>query len=490
MTMIDFKKKTAELVKRKELQEMRKNLPPNQVMLPGGKIIDLNTQQLTALESMVQWSQGPGTSFTLAGYAGTGKTTITQELLRRIRSRYPDHKVAVSAPTHKAKKVISRATGRDAYTIQKLLGLRPNTDLENFDINDPQFDPLAEKAIRFYGLVILDEASMLNKDLYELLISEARSWGAKLLFMGDPAQLPPVGENMSRVFTHVDASAELTTVERQAQGNPLMPLYDAIRSDIQSPVDLFDHTTALNDSHEGVEFHSDQKTFEAAVFPLFASEQYRSNPDHVKLVTWMNESVRLWNQQIRTHLYGAEAPPLLVGELLMAYSTVTRGPEEIVLENSAEYRVLEIESSVSHGIQCWSVKLKGVDTTAIIRTLVVKKQGIPRFLAKFHYLLSAAKAAQGKARRFAWGQYYGFKNEHLLLEDVMDQGKLAVRKDLDYGYAITVHKSQGSTFTYVAVSENNIDRNSNKEERNKLKYVALSRPTTRAIVLSNKTTAP
>jgi hypothetical protein len=42
----------------------------------------------------------------------------------------------------------------------------------------------------------------------------------------------------------------------------------------------------------------------------------------------------------------------------------------------------------------------------------------------------------------------------------------------------------------VAVSENNIDRNSNKEERNKLKYVALSRPTTRAIVLSNKTTAP
>lgn len=48
------------------------------------------------------------------------------------------------------------------------------------------------------------------------------------------------------------------------------------------------------------------------------------------------------------------------------------------------------------------------------------------------------------------------------------------------------HKAQGSTFFYVAVSEKNLDTNKNHEERNKLKYVALSRPTRQAIVLTNK----
>ena len=73
------------------------------------------------------------------------------------------------------------------------------------------------------------------------------------------------------------------------------------------------------------------------------------------------------------------------------------------------------------------------------------------------------------------------------MEDLRgSSGGLIVKKDLDYGYAITIHKSQGSTYTNVMINEDNVDKNSNNEERNKLKYVALSRPTDKAYVLSQK----
>ena len=72
------------------------------------------------------------------------------------------------------------------------------------------------------------------------------------------------------------------------------------------------------------------------------------------------------------------------------------------------------------------------------------------------------------------------------MEDIRDGNKkLIVKKDFDYGYAITVHKSQGSTYNTIFITENVIDQNPLNEERNKLKYVALSRPTTLAGSLSN-----
>ena len=59
-------------------------------------------------------------------------------------------------------------------------------------------------------------------------------------------------------------------------------------------------------------------------------------------------------------------------------------------------------------------------------------------------------------------------------------------KDLDYGYAITGHKSQGSTYSHVFVMENDINANWVLKERNQIKYVALTRPSQTATVLTTK----
>jgi hypothetical protein len=64
--------------------------------------------------------------------------------------------------------------------------------------------------------------------------------------------------------------------------------------------------------------------------------------------------------------------------------------------------------------------------------------------------------------------------------------KVYCKKDIYYGYAITVHKSQGSTYDNIAIDMIDVDKNKVDKERNSLKYVGLSRPKQKAIVLTHR----
>jgi exodeoxyribonuclease-5 len=97
-----------------------------------------------------------------------------------------------------------------------------------------------------------------------------------------------------------------------------------------------------------------------------------------------------------------------------------------------------------------------------------------------------------KTNKKFWSKYYDFRRENLLMKTITEyrngdkrSGYDVIIKDLDYGYAITGHKSQGSTYTHVFVMENDINDNWLLKERNQIKYVALTRPTISATVLIN-----
>jgi len=458
-----------------------------EVTLSNGKKIILNEQQVGALKDIKDWLLSKSELFyTLAGFAGTGKTTIAKEAVKHLRFG-----VGVSAPTHKAKKVIARSVGRPANTIQSLLGLQPNTDLDNFNINKPQFDSLREPAIGDYDLILIDEASMLNTDLFTLLIQEAANYKTKILFMGDPAQLPPVKEDISQVFVSekINRTYQLTKVERQADGNPLMLFYDAIRNDISSSIDRFEHKTQVNDKGEGIEFHKDLDPFKARVIDVFTSGEYREDKDYAKLLSWTNEQVKAWNKIIRNAIFTEEGKRVLeIGDLLLSYNSVTGSYGQPLIENSTEFIVKGVrEATNEYHIEGYRVALQDLDGFNVNEEIFIVKPQLDnyvRFLAEFNDKLAYAKRVKGGA----WREYYHFKERNLLVEDLRDKyKKLIVKKDFDYGYAITVHKSQGSTYNTVFVTENVIDLNPIAEERNKLKYVAFSRPTKLVVSLSQKT---
>lgn len=438
---------------------------------PVGKKIVFNHEQYRAVMDIKNWlaDNKSSISYTLAGYAGTGKSSIVGYIIQNNRS------VVVSAPTHKAKVVIERCTGKQGATIQALLGLQPNTSLEHFDINNMQFDPIGTKLIGKYSLVVVDEASMLGKDLHTLLVQEAEKHNTKILFMGDSAQLPPVNEHISEVFANPNITW-LTKVERQSGDNPLMGIYDSIRSNIQAEKDMFIHRDSAIDhtgTRQGVVF-VDNNIFSHAIIEVFSSPFYRKDANYCKVLAYTNENVGKWNRIVRNAIIGENKRVVELGDVLMSYNTISRNKEALIT-NSAEYTVQGITERIDpQGIAVYTTSLQDVDTGkgVVVDILVPDTHNIAKFKEVIQALRQKAKNATGKTRSVLWAIYYSTKANYLLMQPVGD-----IAKDLDYGYACTVHKSQGSTYHTVFIDEDNIDRNNNCTERNKLKYVAFSRPT-------------
>lgn len=138
-------------------------------------------QQEDAINAIWQWWQSQSISFTLSGYAGTGKTFIMRHLVRYLIVE----KVCVTAPTHKALRVLENSSGKKGMTIQSLCGLRPDVDIEDYNIENPSFKVIGEQKMRGYRLVIIDECSMINPGLFNLLIKTAIQYRCKLLFLGE-----------------------------------------------------------------------------------------------------------------------------------------------------------------------------------------------------------------------------------------------------------------------------------------------------------------
>ena len=193
------------------------------------KQISLTIGQQEALARMFDWNKTHkiDSKFTLIGSAGTGKSTVIGYFIPQCG--IPKNKIAVSAPTHKAKTVITKFTGLEGFTLQALIGLRPDTELENFDINNPMFAPISEPRIALFDLVVIDECSMVNKALKEHLDRQSQIFGTKIIYLGDEKQLPPINEKISTTFTEVEHTFRLTEIVRQNNTNPLMEIINSLK---------------------------------------------------------------------------------------------------------------------------------------------------------------------------------------------------------------------------------------------------------------------
>lgn len=450
--------------------------------------------QTNALAGMLEWSKKPikeetDLLYTLDGAAGTGKTTIVREFLNQTDIR--KSKIAVTAPTHKAKKVIQVATDFRAETIQKLLGLRPDINIEAFDSNNPIFNPIGENEIGFYSVVIIDESSMLNKAAYELITELAFKYDVRILFLGDAFQLPPVNETISKVFSHVPNKSTLTTVVRQSEDNPMSDILKMLRVDVQYGTDngikelINRQKEKLGEKGFKVLSSGD---FSDNLLEYYCDSEYALNTDYVKFLSYTNENIELWSSALRKRLLKEEADNILnIGEYLIGYSSITdRRTNTLIIENSEDYIVTNVTTGTSEeGVVGLDVSLensKGNTRHVFIVT------DIASFKAKALPLYRTAK----KKRGYAWVQYYRFKDKHLLLENVAIDpkksikawGNLLAKKDLYYGYGCTVHKSQGSTYENVALNLKDLYKQADISERARLIYVALSRSKNMNLILA------
>ena len=467
----------------------------NQLYLPTGKLITFNDEQYEGINKIRAWlKEDKNFLFTLAGYAGTGKTTCIKKILDEYHGA-----VVVSAPTHKAKKVIIATTDVEGKTLHSLLGLRPDVDIDNYNPNFPQFGPIADPTIVDYDFVIIDEASMINDELYKLIMAITVDYQIKILFMGDPAQIPPVGQKASAVFERPEIDFhQLTKIERQNESNPLSTVYSDLRNNLNTNSGGFQRESSMNDSGEGVIFTEDTKVFKDEILKKYQDEEFKTNTEFAKVIAWKNATVMGANRSIRNELFGKKADTVEIGDILMAYRSVRSSNSRYnIIENSEDYRVVAKteKSENKYGLMGWDVRLRedlphGKFKHKNVFIVDINDEDNVHRYGELHDDFKEIGLRRDMVG--SWKKYYDFRRNNILMKTINKfrsgnprNKKETIVKDMDYGMAITAHKSQGSTYTHVFVMENDMDENWAVRERNQLKYTSLTRPTTSAVVLIN-----
>lgn len=448
----------------------------------------------------------------LIGYAGTGKTYLIGCLADAIQ-RQTGKRVCIAAPTHQAKnELLSKITLQgitvDAHTSAGLIGMAPDESIEDFDPNNPYFAPKFESKVKDYDVILHDEASMLPKVYYEYLVGEARKQGVQIIFVGDDAQLPPVGDEQDSPALVQKITAVLETVIRQTKSNPLSYLLLGMRMDIdfhrnrevsQKVIDSFNDLYTGNQPIQIVPGSMTKQLFklrehmnEDGGFKLVESfdQYYQRIADQVKeglttnnlhrarVLAFRNVNVEAHARRVRKILAPDATAPFVVGDLLIGYRTIRDANMNIGIMNSRVYKIINVSMVTDiHGYDVFNVVFSdGLESTFI------DPSNYSRYLDEYTKRLRDAK---GKGRK--WGQYWGFRNGYLLIESLNKKHnrKDYPSKDMDYAYASTVHKAQGSTYSTVLIDVPDIKAliaidNGSKLNFYRTLYVAASRASNRA----------
>ena len=379
--------------------------------------MSLTRQQDDALSAIEAWIKDPDQQvFRLFGYAGTGKSTIAKEFEPMVGGL-----VLYAAYTGKAALVLQRK-GCPATTIHKLIyipaaksteklerledelldlkatqkqnlekgdtGAAANADhiiadceaeieQENLLARTPSFIPNPESDLNDADLLVIDEVSMVGKQMAGDLLS----FGVKILVLGDPAQLPPVAD--TGFFTQAEPDYLLTEVHRQASDSPVLALATAVRQGEDLPRGEWGATRVISRGILGID--------EVAAF------------DQVLCGT--NRARRDTNRQIREELGFTSHLP-------------EEGDKLICLRNDYDVGLL-------NGSQ-WIVLDSHIINEDVIRLVIESDAG-------------------GSMSVTCWRHYFEERDADLRPWDIR------TFQAFDFGYCITVHKAQGSSWPNVLV---------------------------------------
>ena len=450
---------------------------------------DLTADQAAAAESFAGWlQQSPvGTPFVLSGFAGSGKTFLSMHLLRQVEALGLCWTVV--APTHKAVGVLRQALDLEGLqptwypsTIHRLLRLKLKRSADS-ELCEPTEQ--TAMALENLGLVLIDEASMVDSTLLGIALQCAHPFRTRLVFVGDPAQLPPVGEESSPVFAMQRAeTATLTQVVRH-QGPVLQlaagmregrlpcqapPLLPPIR-DLQGQVRCLPQKDWLDQARRSLR--------EAAL---------QDNPDAARILCYTNRSLDRLVPHARRAIHGemADQMHVLPGEVLISRTAVmapaSRDGDEageepdMVLGSNREVVVRDVKPEA---IDLLDFGLSSADgPVPVIETLSAEVSSGELELTLrlqppvgsdarkdldgvMNRLRQQARDAGKKNGRGIWRQYF------LIRDAFASLGPAAV---------LTVHRSQGSSFGDVFVAPDVF--RADPSIRRQLCYVAVSRART------------
>jgi exodeoxyribonuclease-5 len=377
-------------------------------------------QQSAALHLVDKWLNDPSAEqvLMLFGYAGTGKTTLAKFLAEGVKGP-----VLFGAYTGKAASVLRKMGCPGATTIHSMLYSVSDADrtrlhelqaeyaammesetvdpIERRDLEltiedleeklrQPIFTKQEDSIIRDAKVVVIDECSMVNKEIG----TDLESFGTKILVMGDPAQLPPV--QGGGYYTRRSPDVMLTEIHRQARDNPIIRWATKVRNG------------------EELDFGAEGTCKKIRKQLVRQSELV----DGSQLLVGKNVTRRKLNVMARRKLGFQDDSALSVFP--------QKGDKLVVLRNDKDWGVM-------NGVVCESLSdaVPGPDDDECI-VLDVKYEDRDLFampVDRAHFDVYAG----GEEAKDNWGRRW--------------------MVPMDYGYALTVHKAQGSQWERVTLCD-------------------------------------
>lgn len=419
-----------------------------------------NEDQQNAIKAMKEFLATPIVDctpdelfFILRGSAGTGKTFCMKSVVRDIKGRF-----LFTAPTNKAVRVLKKTLTEngavpECRTIFSVLGLKLEANGEIKELAVPDEIPDFSR----YAGVVLDEGSMAGMNLYPHILRTAKEQRIKFIVMLDPAQLPPVGE-LHSPFTKIEApSAMLHKVMRY--DNAILALADNLRSKVDHPAPKLE-LSSDNDGEEGV-WKLSEGEFMARIFEAADTGKF-SEPDGCKVIAWRNVTVDAWNQRIRARLYKeASDTRFLRGDRVVVTGMAKDLEDNIiaVTDDEGTLQAAEVDDHPKYPeFRVWRLTLL-TDENKLIVLRVLHEDSMLAFERKKEELAAAARL-----ERRRWGAFWNF---------------IEAFNGVRHAYAITAHRSQGSTFSETFVDWRDILLNQNRAEGRRCLYVACTRPKTK-----------
>lgn len=434
-----------------------------------------NAQQIDALNEMDRFMKSNETSMTLSGYAGTGKTSLMEMIAQKGRKQY--RPVVFCATTNKAAAVLNERVskaGFKAATLNKVFGISVEVDSKSNTYNARNLvNVLKDADITPGTTVIIDEASMINEENYGILNNIAKQNDLKIIYVGDSAQLAPVGEDkISKVFRNGEGKViTLTQVERTDDNAILKEATELRNGNPLSGISSF------NDKGEGVAYISPNHQDEINNIVAHYVKGLKHNSNYFRILAFTNKAVSAYNNQVR-ELLGYTSPIPQVGEPMTGYNNwgyewKTKSYRFI---NSESYKVSKVDKShkITTNLNDGTAvtmevipltledSLGNIDTFNFIdiKSNPSNLQAAIQLANEKKMLWAEAKHAVGRDAKAKIYQRINFIDNFLFVNDNIEDSNhnLLQAKTIDFGYAMTVHKSQGSTFTNVLMDDVDISR--------------------------------
>lgn len=169
----------------------------------------------------------------MSGFAGCGKTTVISYLLKHATLLFPpsvmEKKIAVCTFTWKAAMVLRSKGFEEARSIHSIFYSYPDEVMTKNGKKELYFRKLPPELLRqIYGLIIVDEASMVDSQMR----CDLEACGIPIIYVGDAGQLPPIKGDGKFIS---ESESLLTNIHRQAHGNPIIEASLLIREGKQLP---------------------------------------------------------------------------------------------------------------------------------------------------------------------------------------------------------------------------------------------------------------